>query len=82
MASELVECDSCSGVYELQHKEIPATGETIPNPRCVYCGCTDFWDAPKGARVGKGDVDPEAQAAVRPAGRGGPRPDRPILAAV
>ena len=76
MAATLAECDSCVGVYTLAFKEIPATGEKIPNPRCPYCGCTDFYDAPKGAQVGMGDVDPAAVAAAAPAGRGGERPVR------
>jgi predicted nucleic-acid-binding Zn-ribbon protein len=76
--AELVQCDSCVGIYELQMKKIQTTGDVIPDPRCVYCGCTDYYEAPKGAKVGIGDIDPAAQAAVRPAGRGeGPRPFRP-----
>lgn len=72
----LAECDSCAGVYNLAFKEIPATGEKTPNPRCTYCGCTDFYDPPKGAVVKMGNVDPSAEKTVRPAGRGGVRPVR------
>jgi hypothetical protein len=79
--ASVAECDSCEGVYDLAFKEIQATGEKIPNPRCPYCGCTDFYDAPKGAVVKVGNVDPSAVSAVRPAGRGGPRPARVPVAA-
>ena len=74
MADTLAECDSCEGIYVLKFTESPVTKELTPAPRCTYCGCTDYWDAPKGSKPKVGDVDPDVRAQPRPAGRGGPRP--------